>query len=49
MLRAEGTDFVFLPREEDLYSDGYRYRVTETRALARRSKAPTGRAISTAC
>jgi pantoate--beta-alanine ligase len=29
MLRAEGTDFVFLPREEDLYRDGYRYRVTE--------------------
>ena len=28
-LRAEGTDFVFLPREPDLYPDGYRYRVTE--------------------
>jgi pantoate--beta-alanine ligase len=29
MLRGEGTDFVFLPREQDLYPDGYRYRVTE--------------------
>ncbi len=29
-LRAEGTDFVLLPREQDLYPDGYRYRVTET-------------------
>ena len=29
-LRAEGTDFVWVPREEDLYPDGYRYRVTET-------------------
>ena len=28
-LRAEGTDFVFVPREPDLYPDGYRYRVTE--------------------
>jgi pantoate--beta-alanine ligase len=28
-LRAEGTDFVFLPREPDLYPDGFRYRVTE--------------------
>ncbi len=28
-LREEGTDFVFLPREADLYRDGYRYRVTE--------------------
>ena len=28
-LRAEGTDFVLLPRESDLYPDGYRYRVTE--------------------
>lgn len=30
LLRAEGTDFVFLPREPDLYTDGHRYRVTET-------------------
>ncbi len=30
MLRAEGTDFILLPREKDLYPDGYRYRVTET-------------------
>ena len=29
-LRAEGTDFVWVPREEDLYPDSYRYRVTET-------------------
>jgi pantoate--beta-alanine ligase len=29
-LRAEGTDFVLLPRAPDLYPDGYRYRVTET-------------------
>jgi pantoate--beta-alanine ligase len=29
LLRGEGTDFVLLPREEDLYRDGYRYRVTE--------------------
>ena len=28
-LREEGTDFVFLPRESDLYADRYRYRVTE--------------------
>jgi pantoate--beta-alanine ligase len=30
LLRAEGTDFVLLPREEDLYPDRYRYRVIET-------------------
>src|SRR5688572_20726400 len=29
LLRGEGTDFVFLPRDEDLYRDRYRYRVTE--------------------
>jgi pantoate--beta-alanine ligase len=29
MLRAEGTDFVFLPGKSDLYPDAYRYRVTE--------------------
>ena len=29
-LRGEGVSFVFLPREPDLYPDGYRYRVTET-------------------
>src|SRR5215212_8203071 len=29
LLRAEGTDFVLLPRATDLYADGYRYRVTE--------------------
>ena len=29
-LETEGTDFVFLPRESDLYPDRYRYRVTET-------------------
>ena len=29
-LRAEGIDFVWVPREEDLYPDSYRYRVTET-------------------
>ena len=28
-LKAEGVDFVFLPREPDLYADDYRYRVTE--------------------
>ena len=28
-LRAENADFVLLPRAEDLYEDGYRYRVTE--------------------
>jgi pantoate--beta-alanine ligase len=28
-LRAEGADFVILPREADLYADRYRYRVTE--------------------
>ena len=28
-LRAEGTDFVLLPRAEDLYRDGFRYRITE--------------------
>jgi pantoate--beta-alanine ligase len=30
MLRREGADFVLLPREMDLYPDGYRYRITET-------------------
>ncbi len=29
LLRAEGTDFLYLPREDDLYPDGYRYRVCE--------------------
>lgn len=29
MLRAEGADFVLVPRERDLYPDGYRYRVGE--------------------
>lgn len=29
MLRGEGTHFVLLPTETDLYRDGYRYRVTE--------------------
>lgn len=30
MLRAAGTDLVFLPREDELYADGYRYRVVES-------------------
>jgi len=30
MLEAEGTDFLILPSEPQLYPDGYRYRVTET-------------------
>ena len=30
-LRDEGVHFVFLPNESDLYPDGYRYRVTETK------------------
>jgi pantoate--beta-alanine ligase len=30
MLRDERVDFVFVPRERDLYPDRYRYRVTET-------------------
>src|ERR1041385_8274617 len=29
LLRAEGTEFVFLPTDGRLYSDGYHYRVTE--------------------
>ena len=29
-LTTAGTDFVFLPREPDLYTGGYHYRVTET-------------------
>ena len=33
-LRQEGVDFVLLPRETDLYPDGYRYRVVE-RELSR--------------
>jgi pantoate--beta-alanine ligase len=28
-LRGEGTDFVLLPRAEDFYRDGFRYRITE--------------------
>lgn len=30
-LQGEGTEFVLVPGERDLYSDGFRYRVTETR------------------
>lgn len=30
MLTSAGADYAFVPREEDLYADGYRYRVTET-------------------
>jgi pantoate--beta-alanine ligase len=30
LLRAEGTEFVILPKETDLYADGFRYRVTES-------------------
>jgi pantoate--beta-alanine ligase len=29
LLRAEGTDFLLVPRATDVYGDGYRYRVTE--------------------
>ena len=29
-LETEGADFVFRPREPDLYADNYRYRVTES-------------------
>ena len=32
VLRAENTDFLLLPRADDLYSDGYRFRVTEVDA-----------------
>lgn len=32
LLEARGADFVLLPRDCDLYPDGYRYRVTETDA-----------------
>lgn len=31
MLRSEHVEFVLLPRESDLYRDGYRYRVSERR------------------
>lgn len=30
LLRQAGTEYVFLPRAEHLYADGYRYRVKET-------------------
>ena len=30
MLRSGGCDLVFLPRAEEIYRDGYRYRVTES-------------------
>ncbi len=30
LVRGEGADFVFMPRDNSLYPDGYRYRVTET-------------------
>ena len=30
LLRTAGTDFVLLPRREDIYPDGYRYKVVET-------------------
>jgi pantoate--beta-alanine ligase len=33
-LRAEEADFLLLPRAEDLYPDGYRYRVTEVEQSA---------------
>lgn len=33
-LRALGADFVLIPRESDLYPDGYRYRVRETERSA---------------
>jgi pantoate--beta-alanine ligase len=29
-LRGEGTDFVLLPRAEDFYRDGFRFRITES-------------------
>ena len=29
MLRASGCDLVFLPREDEIYPDGYRYRIVE--------------------
>jgi pantoate--beta-alanine ligase len=35
MLGAEGTDFVLLPTEEQLYPDGFRYRVTERERSSR--------------
>src|SRR5258705_2916341 len=30
VLDAAGVDFVLLPRAEDMYADGYRYRVSES-------------------
>ena len=49
LCEALGVDHVLMPAREEIYADGYRYRVEETANSAASSAAPTGPAISPAC